>query len=86
MVLADRKLKLREIVDTFKISEGSVFTILHEHLNMRKHYPKWVPRLHKSIATIALCIAFPSTVFSVSGSKQLVPVCRPKKNAPWKEI
>ena len=35
MVLADRKLKLREIADTLKISKGSVFTILHQHLSMR---------------------------------------------------
>ena len=45
MVLADRKLKLHEIADTLKISEGSVFTILHEHLSMRKLCSKWVPRL-----------------------------------------
>ena len=47
MVLADRKLKSREIADTLKISEGSVFTILHEHLNMRKLCSKWVPHLLK---------------------------------------
>ena len=34
IVLGDRKLKLREIADTLKISEGSVFTILHESLGM----------------------------------------------------
>lgn len=45
IVLADRKLKLREIADTLKISEGSVFTILHQHLSMRKLCSKWVPRL-----------------------------------------
>lgn len=44
IVLADRKLKLREIADAVKISEGSVFTILHEHLGMRKLCAKWVPR------------------------------------------
>ena len=33
------------IVDIFKISKGSVFTILHEHLSMRKLCSKWVPRL-----------------------------------------
>ena len=37
--------KLREIVDTLKISEGSVFTILHETLGMCKLFTKWVPRL-----------------------------------------
>ena len=29
MVLAERKLKFRDITNTLKISEGSVFTILH---------------------------------------------------------
>ena len=36
LILADRKLKLCEIAEELKISEGSVFTILHEHLSMRK--------------------------------------------------
>ena len=36
IVLGDRKLKLREIADTLKLSEGSVFTILHKSLGMRK--------------------------------------------------
>ena len=36
LVLGDRKLKLREIADTLKILEGSVFTILHESLGLRK--------------------------------------------------
>ena len=45
MVLADCKLKLREIADTLKISEGSVFTILHESVGMSKLFSKWVPRL-----------------------------------------
>ena len=43
IVSGDRKLKLREIADTLKISEGSVFTILHESLRMRKLFPEWVP-------------------------------------------
>ena len=45
IVLGDRKLKLHEIADTLKISEGSVFTNLHEPLGMRKLYSKWVPCL-----------------------------------------
>ena len=40
-----RKLKSREIADTLKILEVSVFTILHESLEMRKLFSKWVPRL-----------------------------------------
>ena len=43
-ILADCKLKLWEIAEELKISDGSVFTILHEHLSMRKLYSKW--RLH----------------------------------------
>ena len=42
IVLDDRKLKLREIVETSKITEGSVFTILHESLEMLELFPKWV--------------------------------------------
>ena len=45
MVLADHELKLREIADTLEISEGSEFTILHEHLGMRKLCSKWLLRL-----------------------------------------
>ena len=40
IVLDDHKLKLREIVDTSKISEGSMFTILHESLGMRELFLK----------------------------------------------
>jgi len=42
IVLANRKVKLREIAEALKISEGSVFIILHEHLSMRKLCSKWV--------------------------------------------
>ena len=45
IVFENRKLKLREIADTLKISYGSVYAILHEHLSMRKLLSKWVPRL-----------------------------------------
>ena len=45
IVLGDRKLKLREIADTLKTSEGSVLTILHEYLGMCTLFSKWVPRL-----------------------------------------
>ena len=36
LILANRKLKFLEIAEELKITEGSVFTILHEHLSMRK--------------------------------------------------
>ena len=45
LVLADRKLKFYEIAEEMKIPEDSLFTILHEHLSIRKHCSKWVPRL-----------------------------------------
>ena len=45
IVLGDRKLKLLKTADTLKISEGSVFTILHECLGMRELFSKWVLRL-----------------------------------------
>ena len=46
LVLADHKLKLRKTAEELKISEGSVFTILHEHLSMRKLCSKWVLFAH----------------------------------------
>ena len=45
LFLADRKLKLRKIAEALKISEGNIFTILHEYLSMRKLCSKWVLRL-----------------------------------------
>ena len=45
LVLTDCKLKLCEIAEELKISEGSVFTILHEHLSMINLCSKWVPCL-----------------------------------------
>lgn len=47
-VLANRKLKLRDIANTVKASEDSVFTILREHLSTRKLGSKWIPRLLKN--------------------------------------
>ena len=37
----NRKVKLREVADIVKISFDSIFTILHEHLGMRKLFSKW---------------------------------------------
>ena len=45
MISSDRKFKSREIAETLKISESSVFTILHKNLSMRKICLQWVPRL-----------------------------------------
>ena len=45
LVLANRKLKLCLIAEVLKISECSVFTILHVHLSMRKLHSKWMQQL-----------------------------------------
>lgn len=45
IIMKDRKVKLREIAEMTQISYGSVFTILHEKLSMKKVFSKWVPRL-----------------------------------------
>lgn len=44
IVMKNRKVKVREIVEMTQISSGSVFTILHEKLIMKKVFSKWVPR------------------------------------------
>ena len=44
LVLVDCKLKLHEIAEELKISEGSVFTILHEYLTVRRvDSSRWKP-------------------------------------------
>ncbi|XP_070855320.1 protein GVQW3-like [Drosophila suzukii] len=45
LVLADRRLKIREIPKTVGMSKDRVNHILHEILGMRKLSPRWVPRL-----------------------------------------
>ena len=45
IVFENRELKLRETANTLKISYGSVYAILHEHLSMRKLLSNWGPRL-----------------------------------------
>jgi len=45
MVLSDRRLKLSEIADITGISKGSVISILHEKLGMKKLSARWMPRL-----------------------------------------
>lgn len=45
MILNDRRLKVREIADSLKISDERVRNILKEHLHVKKLIAKWVPRL-----------------------------------------
>ena len=45
LVLADRRIKVRELADAVGISKDRVGHILHEILGMRKLSARWVPRL-----------------------------------------
>jgi transposase len=45
MVLAERRMKLREISETVGISKEGVGYILYEELDMKKFCARWVPRL-----------------------------------------
>ncbi|KAG5331535.1 SETMR methyltransferase, partial [Acromyrmex charruanus] len=45
IVLTDRRVKVRELVEATGISHGTVISILHEQLGMKKLSAKWVPRL-----------------------------------------
>ena len=45
MVLSDRRIKVREIVEATGISQGTEFLILHEKLGVKKVSVRWVPRL-----------------------------------------
>jgi len=45
LVLADRRLKIREIAEAVGLSKDRVDHILHEILGMRKMSARWVPRL-----------------------------------------
>jgi len=45
LVLADRRLKIREIGETVGMSKNRVGHILHDILDMRKLSARWVPHL-----------------------------------------
>lgn len=45
IVLNDRRVKVREIVEIVGISDERVRNILHQHLDMKKLSARWVPRL-----------------------------------------
>ena len=44
LVLNNRRIKVAELASECGISNGSVYTIIHEHLGMSKVSAKWVPR------------------------------------------
>ena len=45
MVLSDRRIKMRKIVEATGISQGTVSSISHEKLGVTKISARWVPRL-----------------------------------------
>ena len=45
MVLSDRRIKVRKIVEATGISQATVFSILHKKLGMKKMLAQRVPRL-----------------------------------------
>ena len=45
IVLTDRRVKVRELVEATGISHGTVISILHEQLGMKKLSARWVPHL-----------------------------------------
>ena len=49
IVLSDRRLKVKEIIAQSSLSCGTVFTILHDHLNMKKISARFVPKLLSAI-------------------------------------
>ena len=44
LVLNNRRIKVAELASECGISNGSVYTIIHEHLGMSKLSARWVPR------------------------------------------
>ena len=44
LVYSDRQVKVEEIVNALHISHGSVSTILHDRLGMRKLTARWIPK------------------------------------------
>lgn len=45
IILADRRVKVREVAESIRITTERIRNILHEHLTMKKLCARWVPRL-----------------------------------------
>ena len=52
IVLTDRRVKVRELVEATGISHGTVISILHEQLGMKKLLARWVCSLWTISATV----------------------------------
>ena len=55
LVYSDRRIQVEKIAQALGISHGSVSTILHDRLGMRKLAGRWVPKClsHEQMATRA---------------------------------
>ena len=61
LVYSDRRIQVEDIAQALRISHGSVSTILHDRLGMRKLTVRWVPKSlsNAQMATRAsVCSAF----------------------------
>ncbi|XP_068081357.1 protein GVQW3-like [Anabrus simplex] len=71
IVLGDRRITVEQIASSVDISVGSVHTILHDDLKMRKVPSRWVPRMltddHKA-ARVACCQAMLTRNDSMNGT------------------
>ena len=76
IVLNDRRVKLREIVDIVNISYERVFNIIHEHLHMRKLSARWVPRL----------LTIDQKRNRVTTSKQCLGMIRHNRDDFWRRL
>lgn len=45
LVLQDARIKVKMLAEMTKLSVGTIYTILHDHLNMSKVSARWVPRM-----------------------------------------
>ena len=62
LVYSDRRIQVEEIAQTLGISHGSILTVLHDRLGMRKLTARWVPKSlsDQSISMSALLKRFRS--------------------------
>ena len=74
LILADCKLKLHEITEELKISEGNVFTILNKDLSMRKLCSKCSQSTKNNNASTIQCIVF--NCFNATKTSFCINMCQ----------
>ena len=76
LVYSDRRIQVEEIAQALGISHGSVSTILHDRLGMRKLTARWVPKSlsHEQMATRASVCSALLKCFRSKGDFLLRPV------------